>query len=64
MTDEQGYYNVYSGKVVAQRYNIIDKIGRGVFGVVAKAEDQKDDGKEVALKILRKNEATVASGER
>jgi hypothetical protein len=45
VTDEQGYYHVYNGKVVAERYKIIDKIGRGVFGVVAKVEDQKEEGK-------------------
>lgn len=39
VTDEQGYYQVYSGKLVNQRYRIVDKIGRGVFGVVAKAID-------------------------
>lgn len=32
--------------------------------MVAKAEDIKADNQIVALKILRKNEATVASGER
>ena len=55
VTDEQGYYHVYNGKVVAERYKIIDKIGRGVFGVVAKVEDQKEEGKILAVKILRKN---------
>ncbi|MBP9675082.1 MAG: hypothetical protein KBD63_08325 [Bacteriovoracaceae bacterium] len=55
MTDEQGYYNVYSGKVVGKKYKLLDKIGKGVFGVVAKAEDESAERKEVALKILRKN---------
>ena len=55
LTDEQGYYHVYSGKVIGNKYKIIEKIGRGVFGVVAKAELVDEPGKYVALKILRKN---------
>ena len=39
-TDQQGYYQVITGKVVCKRYRVIDKIGRGVFGIVAKAIDQ------------------------
>ena len=39
VTDEQGYYHIYSGKIVGKKYKIIDKIGKGVFGAVAKAEN-------------------------
>lgn len=44
-----------NGKVVSKRYMVIDKIGRGVFGIVAKAVDQQSENREVALKILRNN---------
>lgn len=61
-TDESGYYIIYSGKAVGcGKYRLLDKAGKGVFGVVAKAVD--DSGREVALKILRRNEMMVASGE-
>lgn len=42
------------------KYKLMEKVGKGVFGVVAKAKDEK--GEEVALKVLRKNEMMVASG--
>ena len=61
VTDDQGYYQIYSEKLVGKKYQIIDKIGKGVFGIVAKAVNIEQK-LEVALKILRKNEAYVASG--
>lgn len=62
ITDESGYYVIYSGKTVGSgKYRLVEKVGKGVFGVVAKAADEK--GEEVALKVLRKNEMMVASGE-
>jgi serine/threonine protein kinase len=61
-TDESGYYIVYSGKVVGSgKYKLAEKVGKGVFGVVARAVD--DQGQDLALKVLRKNEMMVASGE-
>lgn len=61
-TDESGYYIIYSGKAVGcGKYKLVEKAGKGVFGVVARAVD--DTGREVALKILRRNEMMVASGE-
>lgn len=54
-TDESGYYNIYSGKIVgAGKFRLIEKIGKGMFGVVAKAET-KEGNQFVALKIIRKN---------
>ena len=35
------------------KYRLVEKIGKGVFGVVAKAISK--EGKEVALKALRVN---------
>lgn len=61
VTDESGYYNVVSGRVVGGRYKLLEKVGKGMFGVVAAAEEA---GKVVALKIIRKNEMMTVSGER
>jgi serine/threonine-protein kinase PRP4 len=62
VTDESGYYIVYSGKAVGSgKYRLAEKVGKGVFGVVARAVDGQ--GQQVALKVLRKNEMMVASGE-
>ena len=37
-TDESGYYIIYSGKAVGSgKYKLVEKVGKGVFGVVAKA---------------------------
>lgn len=39
-TDESGYYIIYSGKAVGSgKYKLVEKVGKGVFGVVAKAVD-------------------------
>jgi serine/threonine protein kinase len=48
--------------VGAGRYKLIEKVGKGMFGVVASAEEK--GGKVVALKIIRKNEMMMVSGER
>lgn len=54
MTDEANYYKVIVGKVVGGKYQIVDKIGKGVFGVVSKAKVVGMDNV-CALKIIRKN---------
>lgn len=40
-TDESGYYIIYSGKKVGSgKFQLVEKVGKGVFGVVAKAVDE------------------------
>ena len=39
ITDESGYYNVTVGAILNGRYRIVEKLGRGVFGVVVKCEE-------------------------
>lgn len=57
MTDETGYYIPIMGNTLANKYDIIEKLGKGVFGIVVKALD-KQDNKIYAIKILRKNPIT------
>ena len=37
VTDDEGYYNVVTGKTIGHKYTIIEKLGKGVFGVVVRA---------------------------
>lgn len=61
------------GKIIADRFKVVDKIGEGGQGTVYKVHDTVNDNKEAALKILKrkylpkdikrmKNEAEVLSG--
>ncbi len=39
VTDESGYYNVRNGQELDNgKYRIVEKIGKGMFGVVVKAQ--------------------------
>lgn len=38
-TDAEGYYRVVSGEILNEKYKIIEKCGKGVFGSVVKAVD-------------------------
>ena len=58
MTDESGYYNVKIGTEIGaadHKYRILDKLGKGVFGVVIRALPSGQQNSEVAIKVLRKN---------
>ncbi|EAR92852.2 cyclin-dependent kinase-like Serine/Threonine kinase family protein (macronuclear) [Tetrahymena thermophila SB210] len=61
--DEQNYFKILIGEVLNGKYRVIQKCGKGVFANVCKAE-QLDNGKMVAIKILRSNEIMRDSGER
>ena len=39
ITDESGYYNVVAGSTIGAKYRILEKLGRGVFGVVVRCEE-------------------------
>lgn len=49
------------GSTLNNRYRIIGKLGKGVFGIVVKVEDMQNSNI-YAIKIIRKNEMTQASG--
>lgn len=50
--DERGDYNIISGDHLLYRYEIIDILGKGSFGQVARCIDHKTGGL-VAIKIIR-----------
>lgn len=50
--DERGDYKIISGDHLAYRYEIVDILGKGSFGQVARCVDHKTGGL-VAIKIIR-----------
>ena len=50
--DERGDYNIITGDHLAYRYEIVDILGKGSFGQVARCVDHKTGGL-VAIKIIR-----------
>ena len=50
--DERGDYTIVSGDHLAYRYEIVDILGKGSFGQVARCVDHKTGGL-VAIKIIR-----------
>lgn len=59
--DKDGYYKIRLGDVMDGRYQIKQTLGRGMFSGVARAYDVKSD-KEVAIKVMRKNDALRKGG--
>ena len=47
-----------SNNVVLDRYQFIEEIGHGSFGSIFKANDLKCSGKQVAIKVLKKNKTS------
>ena len=63
--DPDGYYKIISNELVNGHYRMIKLLGRGVFANVAQAEDVKDtEGRLVAIKIVRKNDAMKKSSQK
>lgn len=67
--DSEGYYKAKVGELMAGRYHVHeDMCGKGVFSTVVKAYDQqkkqKDDGYEVAIKVMRCNDMMKAAAEK
>lgn len=50
--DERGDYNIVNGDHLAYRYEMVDVLGKGSFGQVARCIDHKN-GALVAIKIIR-----------
>ena len=50
--DERGDYNIVTGDHLAYRYEVVDILGKGSFGQVARCIDHKTGGL-VAIKIIR-----------
>lgn len=60
--DAEGYYRVILGEVLdAGRYHVHANLGKGVFSSVVRAKDNHQNGKEVAIKIIRSQETMLVN---
>ncbi|KAG0257009.1 U4/U6 small nuclear ribonucleoprotein prp4 [Actinomortierella ambigua] len=62
--DAEGYYRFGHGEVLDGRYLVTSVLGKGVFSSVVKARDNQNADAEVAIKILRNNEAMYKAGKK
>ncbi|KAF9338824.1 U4/U6 small nuclear ribonucleoprotein prp4 [Linnemannia elongata] len=62
--DSEGYYRFGHGELLDGRYLVTSVLGKGVFSSVVKARDSKNGDEEVAIKILRSNEAMYKAGKK
>jgi serine/threonine-protein kinase PRP4 len=60
--DSEGYYIVILGELLNNRYVVQANLGKGMFSGVVRALDNEQNGKAVAIKILRNNEAMRKAG--
>lgn len=52
--DDENYdYIITNGELIYNRYKIKERIGKGSFGQVVRAEDTNDSNREVAIKIIK-----------
>lgn len=59
--DADGYYKVMPGELVQGRYEIVEKLGKGMFAEVVRARDRQTNNL-VAIKIIRNNETMKKAG--
>jgi serine/threonine-protein kinase PRP4 len=58
--DHEGYYQIVLGEALdGGRYQVFSSLGRGMFSAVVRARiiQGEDQGKEVAIKIIRAQES-------
>ena len=60
--DPEGYYIVILGEILHKRYVVQASLGKGMFSSVVRCIDNEQNGKPVAIKILRNNEAMRKAG--
>lgn len=61
--DPDGYYRVILGeKLDRGRYQVFAILGRGMFAAVVRARDLHENGREVAIKIVRRQETMYKAG--
>ncbi|KAL9611219.1 MAG: hypothetical protein Q9167_004133 [Letrouitia subvulpina] len=60
--DVHGYYKVLIRELIDGRYDVQAKLGQGVFATVVRANDQKNNNKPVAIKIVRNNDSMKKAG--
>lgn len=61
-TDKEGYYNVFPGELLNKRYVVQSSLGKGVFSSVVRCVDNERNGRLVAIKFLRNNDAIRKAG--
>merc|ERR1719265_1042303 len=62
--DNEGYYQPKIGELIDDRYLVQGLIGRGVYAGVVRAQDQRKNQREVALKIIRTNSYAVKAAQK
>ncbi|SJX62446.1 related to mRNA splicing-associated serine-threonine protein kinase [Sporisorium reilianum f. sp. reilianum] len=60
--DTDGYLRVILGETLDERYQIFAMLGKGMFASVVRARDLRDNGREVAIKIIRVQESMYKAG--
>ncbi|PWN91846.1 kinase-like protein [Acaromyces ingoldii] len=62
--DPDGYYRIILGERLGEkgRFQVFANLGRGMFSSVVKARDMMRDEKEVAIKIVRRQETMYKAG--
>ena len=62
--DAEGYFRTRPGELIISRYLVNRDIGAGVYSTVVSATDQKNNGEEVAIKVVRSNETMHNAGKK
>lgn len=60
--DSEGYLRTILGETLDERYQIFAVLGKGMFASVVRARDLHDNGREVAIKIIRVQESMYKAG--
>ncbi|KAF2500570.1 kinase-like protein [Lophium mytilinum] len=62
--DQENYYVIRVGELVAGRYVVEQELGKGMFSGVIRATDLQTKGRMVAIKIIRKNDTMKNIGQK
>lgn len=63
--DGEGYYKARIGEVIAERYQTLGVVGKGVFSTVLKCVDVRNsDADPVAVKLIRSNDVMKKAAEK
>lgn len=61
-TDAEGYFRISVGELLENRYKSYAFTGKGVFSNVIRCKDKHENDKDVAIKIIRKNDLMLKAG--
>ena len=62
--DADGYLRIRVGDIVGGRYVLSGLLGKGMFASVIAAKDLQEQGRPVALKVIRANDSMLRQGRR